>query len=74
TAPEAKPSAPKASNVVDLVELLQDSLGKRGGAKSARTKASAAAEEEDNEEQAEARPKSRAKSASAAARATSSRT
>jgi len=31
TAPEAEPSAPKASNVVDLMALLQDSLGKRGG-------------------------------------------
>ncbi|MBV7534225.1 Ku protein [Duganella sp. sic0402] len=31
TAAEAEPTAPKASNVVDLVALLQDSLGKRSG-------------------------------------------
>ncbi|MRW84781.1 Ku protein [Pseudoduganella sp. FT26W] len=40
TAPESEPSAPKASNVVDLVALLQDSLGKRGG-KAAPSKATA---------------------------------
>jgi DNA end-binding protein Ku len=30
TAPDKEAAAPKASNVVDLVALLQDSLGKRG--------------------------------------------
>ncbi|NYE60611.1 DNA end-binding protein Ku [Duganella sp. 1224] len=59
TEPEAEPSAPKASNVVDLVALLQDSLGKRGGTKAAKPKARAATEEEDDDEGA-AKPKSRA--------------
>ena len=40
TAPDKEAPAPKASNVVDLVALLQDSLGKRGG-KSAPAKSSA---------------------------------
>ncbi|MYM25797.1 Ku protein [Duganella sp. FT135W] len=35
TAPSAKERAPKSSNVVDLVALLQDSLGKRPAAKPA---------------------------------------
>jgi DNA end-binding protein Ku len=55
TAPESEPSTPKASNVVDLVALLQDSLGKRGG-KAAPAKARAA----DDEEEDEAKPKSKA--------------
>jgi len=50
TAPEKETAAPKASNVVDLVALLQDSLGKRG-------KPRAAAVAGDEEE--EAPPKKR---------------
>lgn len=58
TAPEAEPSAPKSSNVVDLVALLQNSLGKRGG-KAAPAKSRAAAEDE---EEQEAKPKARSSS------------
>jgi DNA end-binding protein Ku len=62
TAAEEEPRAPKASNVVDLVALLQDSLGKRGGKGAAASKARPAAEEDSDEEEVEAKPKARAKS------------
>jgi len=67
-APEER--APKASNVVDLVALLQDSLGKRKGGAKPR-----AAEQEDEEEEEEAKPRtrSRAKSSSATSTSTSTR-
>lgn len=39
TAPEPERKAPKSSNVVDLVALLQDSLGKRSAKGTAKTKA-----------------------------------
>jgi DNA end-binding protein Ku len=75
TAPESEPSAPKASNVVDLVALLQDSLGKRGG-KAAPAKARATAA--DDEEEDETKPKSKATTtrsrASAPATKTSAKT
>jgi DNA end-binding protein Ku len=59
TAPDKETAAPKASNVVDLVALLQNSLGKRGGkGAAAKAKPAPAAEEEDNEE-VEAKPKAR---------------
>ena len=72
--PEDKPA--KASNVVDLVALLQDSLGKRpakGGAKAAAKpaarKTAAKADEEEEEEEAPAprRKTGTAKKAPAAA-------
>lgn len=71
TAAEEAPQAPKASNVVDLVALLQNSLGKRGGTKSAKAKAPAAEEEEeeDNEEEIKAKPKARSKSSTASSSA-----
>jgi len=64
-APEER--APKASNVVDLVALLQDSLGKRKGGAKPR-----AAEQEDEEEEEEAKPRARngARSGSGKASAT----
>ncbi|NVM77112.1 DNA end-binding protein Ku [Duganella sp. SG902] len=58
TAPEKDTAAPKASNVVDLVALLQNSLGKRG-AKGAAAKAKPRAEEEEDDEEVEAKPKPR---------------
>ena len=53
TAPDKEAAAPKASNVVDLVALLQNSLGKRGGKA---TPAKSRAAEADNEEE-EVKPK-----------------
>lgn len=50
TAPEPEAKAPKSSNVVDLVALLQSSLGKRGGKAGAKP---APAEEEDAQDDAE---------------------
>ncbi len=41
TAPEKETAAPRASNVVDLVALLESSLGKKGGAKPAARKEAA---------------------------------
>lgn len=60
TAPEKDTAAPKASNVVDLVALLQNSLGKRG-AKGAppKGKPRAAEEEDEEEEEQESKPKAR---------------
>lgn len=70
-APEDKPA--KTSNVVDLVALLQDSLGKRpakGAAKPAARKAAAAKDDGDEEEKPAPRRKpTTAKKAPAAARA-----
>lgn len=68
--PEDKPA--KTSNVVDLVALLQDSLGKRpakGGAKAPARKSAAKADEEEEEEEAPAprRKASTTKKAPAAA-------
>jgi DNA end-binding protein Ku len=69
TAAEEEPQAPKASNVVDLVALLQNSLGKRGGAKSAKAKAPAAEEQEDDDDGIKAKPKARPKSSTASSSA-----
>jgi DNA end-binding protein Ku len=61
TAPEAEDKPARASNVVDLVALLQDSLGKRpskGGAKSAaKTATTAADDEEEDEEETKPTPR-----------------
>jgi DNA end-binding protein Ku len=62
TAADEEPRAPKASNVVDLVALLQDSLGKRGG-KATPAKSRAAANDDDSEDTdstEEAKPKAKA--------------
>ncbi|TFW24673.1 non-homologous end joining protein Ku [Duganella callida] len=64
TAPGKEEAAPKASNVVDLVALLQDSLGKRG---KAAPKARAANDEDDDEEEVQPpKARGRAKPASGA--------
>lgn len=47
TAPDKEAAAPKASNVVDLVALLQNSLGKRGKATPAKSRAAEADDEEE---------------------------
>jgi len=76
TAAEAEERPAKPSNVVDLVALLQDSLGKRpgkGAAKPAPRKSAAKADEEEEEAPAPRRKTSTAKKApAAAARAKSS--
>ncbi|MHA4871014.1 non-homologous end joining protein Ku [Duganella sp. PWIR1] len=56
TAPEKDSGAPKASNVVDLVALLQNSLGKKGKAA-----AKPAPEEDEEEEDEEVKPKAKPK-------------
>ncbi|WP_343729340.1 Ku protein [Duganella sp.] len=72
TAPDKETAAPKASNVVDLVALLQDSLGKRGGKGAAAKSRPAPVEEEEDEEEEEAKPKARSsKSGSTTRRSTS---
>lgn len=67
-------SAPAASNVVDLVALLQQSIGGKGaakaGAKSSTRRAANDEPEVVEEEEAEAAPKRRAAPRSAAAKAT----
>lgn len=68
--PEARPA--KSSNVVDLVALLQDSLGKRPAKGAAKTSAKAAAtadEDEDDEEPAKKPAPRRATSAKTTAKA-----
>jgi len=66
TAPDKEAAAPKASNVVDLVALLQDSLGKRGGKGAAAKARPAPAEEADEDEEEEAKPKARSSKSSGA--------
>jgi len=56
TAPEKDSGTPKASNVVDLVALLQNSLGKKGKAA-----AKPAPEEDEEEEDEEVTPKAKPK-------------
>ncbi|MYN41660.1 Ku protein [Duganella sp. FT109W] len=69
TAPEAEPSAPKASNVVDLVALLQNSLGKRGSKGAAAKTTPIEEEDEEEEEEVAAKPKPRAAKSTSATRA-----
>jgi DNA end-binding protein Ku len=70
TAAEPEAKEPKSSNVVDLVALLQSSLGKRPG--KGATKAAAAADDEDEDKPtarpAASKPKPKAKTAAAPAR------
>ena len=68
TAPEPERKAPKSSNVVDLVALLQDSLGKRPGKASAKARPPAA-DEDEAEEKAPAPRKRAATTKSAPAKA-----
>ena len=68
TEPSGEAPPPKASNVVDLVALLKQSLGSKG-------RAAAASEPEDEEEEAAPRPaRSRAKSAGGASKTRTSST
>jgi len=68
TEPSGEAPPPKASNVVDLVALLKQSLGSKG-------RAAAANEPEDEEEEAAPRPaRSRAKSAGGASKTRTSST
>lgn len=69
TAPSDESPAPKASNVVDLVALLQQSLGAKGKA------AATTAESDDDEEEEAPTPRARRSTGTAAskARSTSSR-
>jgi len=66
TEPTGEAPVPKASNVVDLVALLKQSLGSKG-----RTKADAAGEEEDEEEAAPRAPRARRSTSTAASKARS---
>lgn len=68
TAPEPERKAPKSSNVVDLVALLQDSLGKRPGKASAKARPPAA-DKDEAEEKAPAPRKRAATTKSAPAKA-----
>lgn len=69
TAPDKEAAAPKASNVVDLVALLQDSLGKRGKP-AAKSRAAAANDEADEADEEEAVKPSKPKAKSTAAQRT----
>jgi DNA end-binding protein Ku len=62
TAAEPEEKAPRSSNVVDLVALLQDSLGKRPGkgAAKAKTRATTAADEDDADEEDQRKDKPKA--------------
>jgi DNA end-binding protein Ku len=72
TAPDKESAAPKASNVVDLVALLQSSLGKRGKPAGKAAAANDDAEDDDDEDQ-DAKPvKSRAKTAAKSSSSSSS--
>lgn len=66
TEPTGEAPAPKASNVVDLVALLKQSLGSKG-----RTKSDAASEEEDEEEAAPRAPRARRSTSTGASKARS---
>jgi DNA end-binding protein Ku len=57
--PDAKPA--KTSNVIDLVALLQDSLGKRPAKGTVKKSSAKAAPEEDEEDEEEEKPKSKSK-------------
>ena len=71
TTPEPERKAPRSSNVVDLVALLQDSLGKRSGKGAA--KATPAQDEEAEEEAPAPRKRAAAKTAPARAKTVAAR-
>jgi len=71
TAPEPESKEPRSSNVVDLVALLQSSLGKKAGKAPAKA---APAEDDEEDTEAEAKPAPRKRAAAKAKPATATAT